>query len=79
MGVMPCTREGCENILCDNYNVEFGYLCNDCKEELIAYLACRPLELTEDAVNKFLETPKSKGYDLKELAKGFVEGIFTTY
>lgn len=34
MGVMACRRNGCENILCDRYSVEYGYICDTCFEEM---------------------------------------------
>jgi hypothetical protein len=36
MGVMPCHRGNCTNILCDRYSSKFGYICNECFEELVA-------------------------------------------
>lgn len=36
MGVLPCDRQDCENIMCDRYSYEFGYLCWECFEELVA-------------------------------------------
>ena len=33
MGVMSCSRKGCENILCDTYIPDIGYICTSCKEE----------------------------------------------
>lgn len=35
MGVMPCYRKDCDAILCDRYSTEFGYICNECFEELV--------------------------------------------
>ena len=34
MGVMQCSRNSCENILCDRYSSEFGYICDKCYEQL---------------------------------------------
>ena len=34
MGVKECNRKGCENIMCDRYSTTFGYICNDCYEEM---------------------------------------------
>ena len=34
MGVMSCSRNGCENIMCDRLSKKFGYICNDCFIEL---------------------------------------------
>ena len=35
MGVLPCSRQSCENIMCDRYSPRHGYICNECFEELI--------------------------------------------
>jgi hypothetical protein len=35
MGVMPCNRKNCENILCDRYSQTYGYICNECYHELV--------------------------------------------
>lgn len=35
MGVLACDRKNCENIMCDRYSPEHGYICGECFEELI--------------------------------------------
>ncbi len=35
MGVLACDRSGCENVMCDRYSHEHGYICNECYDELI--------------------------------------------
>jgi hypothetical protein len=35
MGVMPCSRKGCENILCSKYSTKYGYICDSCFAELM--------------------------------------------
>ena len=50
MGVMACNREGCRNIMCDRYSHEYGYICDECYEELIR---------TPQSIHKFMETPKT--------------------
>ena len=35
MGVLSCNREECTNIMCDRYSHVYGYICNECFEELI--------------------------------------------
>jgi len=35
MSVLLCDRNGCENILCDRYSYTYGYICNECFEELV--------------------------------------------
>ena len=34
MSVMSCDRNQCENVLCDHYSSEYGYICNECLNEL---------------------------------------------
>lgn len=36
MGVLSCDRRGCQNIMCDRLNPTFGYICNDCFNELVS-------------------------------------------
>jgi hypothetical protein len=35
MGVKGCNRKDCINILCDRYSPYYGYICNECFEELV--------------------------------------------
>lgn len=30
---MSCSRNGCDNIMCDTYVDHAGYICRDCQEE----------------------------------------------
>ena len=34
MSVLACRRRGCENIMCDRFSSEYGYLCDECFAEL---------------------------------------------
>ncbi len=36
MGVLHCARNGCSNIMCDRYSYTYGYICNECFEELVS-------------------------------------------
>ena len=36
--VMSCSREKCENIMCDTYVDGIGYVCTECQEEFKEYL-----------------------------------------
>lgn len=38
MGVMSCSKKGCENIMCDTYINGIGYICNECQFEFKKYL-----------------------------------------
>ncbi len=35
MGVLECSRKDCDGILCNYYVEGYGYICNDCRNELI--------------------------------------------
>jgi hypothetical protein len=35
MSVLACNRKDCRNIMCDRYNTHYGYICDECFEELI--------------------------------------------
>lgn len=57
MSVMACIRNKCENIMCDQYIEDHGYICNDCCKELKEFYAPPRLEkILED----FMNTPKPK-------------------
>jgi hypothetical protein len=36
MGVLACDRSGCENIMCDKYSIDLGYICWECYNELVS-------------------------------------------
>ena len=35
MGVLSCDRLGCQNIMCDRLSFKYGYICNECFDELV--------------------------------------------
>jgi hypothetical protein len=51
MGVLACDRAYCENIMCDYYSHDHGYLCSECREELIMSGPCD--------INLFMGTAKA--------------------
>jgi len=66
MGVLPCYRRGCENIMCYRYSHRYGYICNECFDELVKLGAdtnieefmdseCKPYKCPEDAYKLFDE------------------------
>ena len=59
MGVLACSRAGCDNVMCDFVSHEHGYLCYWCRKELIERGSCD--------IHNFLRTPKPS-YDDSELA-----------
>lgn len=40
MSVLQCSRDYCENVMCDRMSVEHGYICEDCYNELRAKPWC---------------------------------------
>lgn len=71
MGVLACDRQGCENIMCDYHSDRHGYICYQCREELID---------TQGTVtiDTFMQTPKNKyeaGRD-RWAWESYVERIF---
>lgn len=35
MGVRQCNRRGCQSIMCDHYSNKYGYICVECRNELM--------------------------------------------
>ena len=35
MSVLACDRRGCTNIMCDRFSSSYGYICDDCFEQLV--------------------------------------------
>jgi len=44
MGVMECSRNNCENIMCDTYIDDIGYICRGCQNEFKDYLKSKGLD-----------------------------------
>lgn len=77
MSVLACNREGCNEIMCDRISHEFGYICNDCFEELVNILLCCKRE--EDLrcfVKKFMKSDKSERKFPKMDAHTFADELF---
>jgi hypothetical protein len=51
MGVINCFRNGCENILCDRYSPNYGYICYECFDELVE-------NGPETNIEDFMSSPK---------------------
>ena len=58
MGVMNCSRNSCNSIMCDTYIELFGYMCENCKKEFKQFL------IDKDNIN---EKDMSKGEIFHEL------------
>lgn len=62
MGVLACNRKGCDNIMCDRYSYAYGYICNDCFDELV-----NSGSMTH--IDNFMETVKKSGTPEEALAR----------
>lgn len=51
MSVNPCHRKDCEKILCNRISDKFGYICDDCFEELIDRRLMDIKKFMEESVN----------------------------
>lgn len=71
MGVIPCYRHDCDNIMCDRCSGEFGNLCWECFEELV--------ELgPQTDIKEFMESPKDSHREYKaEASEAYFDHIFS--
>ena len=67
MGVLACDRKGCENIMCDFCSYQYGYLCQECKEELIQSGPC--------SIDEFMRTEKLPSFS-SDSWESFVDNEF---
>lgn len=63
MGVMSCSKIGCDSILCDTYVESVGYICCYCQEEFKNYVEENKLNITNktqitQALSKFMGIEK---------------------
>jgi hypothetical protein len=83
MGVMGCHRKDCEQIMCDTYVSDIGYICWECKSEFKEYL----IEMNEDEENMsersiklrlktFMDTSKDTYTEGEEMS---VDDFFSSY
>ena len=71
MSVMSCSRRGCRNIMCDRHSYEYGYICNECYDELVE------LGLGVD-IEEFMNTPKETTNSMiTETAEKLYDSIFS--
>lgn len=62
MGVLNCNRRGCENIMCDWYSSEYGYICNNCFDELISRGVHVDIEEFMDSRSSPVDTRAAENY-----------------
>jgi len=73
MSVLACHRKGCQNVMCDYYFPDIGYLCDLCVDELIDFILSSPSASTlmtydtltfdniKDEVLDFMQTSIGEG------------------
>lgn len=81
MGVMPCHRKNCDNILCRTYVPNVGTICSDCQLEFKSYLSCQKNVFIDSkqsiiaALKKFMDTERGefegKNFDVYEFFKEY--------
>lgn len=69
MGVLPCSVDECDNVMCDAYINDIGYLCPDCLEALREKHGSKP---RMSQITEFVETydpndPNDRIVDLDDL------------
>lgn len=69
MGVMACYRRNCENIMCDRYSTEHGYICYECFEELVDTGPATD-------VKEFMNSPKKTVTNEREAAEFRYDKLF---
>lgn len=64
MGVMECSRNGCDHILCECYSHTYGYLCYDCLCELKQFVKTSLISLPHatipELIEKFMDMEKDE-------------------
>ena len=65
MGVMSCSRNNCDNIMCHTHIYTVGYICWECQQEFKDYLTSQNIEANTDGkirkeLKKFMETEKGE-------------------
>lgn len=74
MGVMSCSRRGCENIMCDIHVPFIGYICYDCKKEFSE--KNQDLEIEGEIIQelkKFMDTRKEEYSNAKKSMDQFFD------
>jgi hypothetical protein len=56
MGVMSCSKSGCENVMCNRYSPEVGYICYECFDDLKEFQKIN-IGMTEYDVKEWIDKP----------------------
>jgi len=70
MSVVKCARRGCDSMCCTVYSSSYGYLCNECFEEMKTYLAIEfKFHSLGIAGEMFMNTTKPNKYEAEYIDK----------
>lgn len=76
MSVLECNRENCQNIMCDRYSSEFGYICNECFNELILWMLRYSDESPMEVIRDFMDSEKGNIYPCEMDVFEYVNDVF---
>lgn len=68
MSVSACVRNGCDSIMCDLLSHSYGYICYQCRSELIDKGVCD--------IQEFLDSPKLTEVQFNDEWESFIEEEF---
>lgn len=68
MSVKQCSRANCENVMCDRYSSNYGYICEECFRELQVFSSIN--------VQQFMHTPSTRHSTLHEVWIGAINEEF---
>lgn len=71
MGVLACDRKGCENVMCDRYSNEHGYICSECFDEMVE-------SEQFESIEEFMNTEKNTYIDNTNNSYENLNEIFET-
>lgn len=66
MSLLRCNRYNCGNILCDLYSEQYGYICNECFDQLLTTTQLSIAEFMETDKNFYMKTTFTRDELMKE-------------
>lgn len=71
MGVLMCNRGDCEHVMCDRYSARYGYICNDCFDEL-----CSLGVINQSSIKHFMDSDPTHRVDYMDFVRDFLNAEF---
>jgi len=75
MGVNRCSRNGCENIMCDTYIPAVGLICNNCQEEFKRFSGIS-MYTEEDLIEELKLFMDMEKEEEKEINEEYIQRFF---